>query len=76
VNGSNIVPNLVTKLYFLATTPSKESLNPITVITEIRETGLNSSGLKKINKNNEVKNLKSVIKFGKTKISLKLKEDL
>jgi len=32
--------------------------------------------LKKINKNNEVKNLKSVIKFGKTKISLKLKEDL
>lgn len=76
MNGSNIVPNLVTKLYFLATTPSKESLNPITAIIEIRETGLNSSGLKKINKNNEVKNLKSVIKFGKTKISLKLKEDL
>ena len=32
VNGSRIIPNLETKLYFLATMPSKESDNPIRAI--------------------------------------------
>ena len=71
-----MVPNLVTKLYLLATMPSKESLNPIAAIIMIKKTGLNSSGSKKINKDIALKNLNNVIKFGKTIRSLIFKEGL
>ena len=76
VNGSNIIPNLETKLYFLATIPSKESDKPITAIIMTKEKTLKLLGVKKINKPIAVKNLNSVIKFGKRNISLNFKEDL
>ena len=46
VKGSKIVPNLETKLNFLATIPSKESDKPIkvTIITKVK--GLKLSGVK------------------------------
>ena len=76
VNGSKIMPNLETKLNFLATIPSTESDMPSKVIIKTKIGVVKLSGVKEKNKANEENNLKSVIKFGKRNISLKLKEDL
>ena len=46
VNGSRKIPNLETKLYFLATIPSKESDNPIRAIIITNEKVLKLLGVK------------------------------
>ncbi len=76
VNGSKIVPNLETKLNFLATIPSKESESPIKAIIVTKAGTLKISGVKYKNNPMEVKNLTKVIKFGKRNTSLKFKEGL
>ena len=76
VNGSKIVPNLETKLNFLATIPSKESERPIKAIIATKVGTLKLSGVKYKNNPMAVKNLTKVIKFGKRNTSLKFKEDL
>ena len=67
VVGSKITPNLETKLYLLATIPSKESDSPITAINTIKVKGLKSSEVKLKNRYKDKKNLDSVIKLGSKK---------
>ena len=76
VMGSKITPNLETKLYLLATIPSKESDSPITAINTINVNGLNSSEVKLKNRYKDKKNLDSVIKLGSKKTSANFKEAL
>ena len=76
VVGSKITPNLETKLYLLATIPSKESDSPITAINTIKVKGLNSSEVKLKNRYKDKKNLDSVIKLGSKKTSANFKEAL
>lgn len=76
VVGSKITPNLETKLYLLATIPSKESDSPITAINTIKVNGLKSSEVKLKNRYKDKKNLDSVIKLGSKKKSANFKEAL
>ena len=57
VKGSKIIPNLETKLYFLATIPSNESESPIMAIMIIKMNGLKSFAEKLINRYKDKKNL-------------------
>ena len=76
VKGSRIIPNLETKLYLLATIPSRESEIPIAAINKIKIYGVKSSTVKLKNKYKDRKNLVNVIKLGSKKTSANFKEVL
>ena len=73
VVGSKITPNLETKLYLLATIPTKESHSTNTAINTTNVKEVKSLGVKFKKRYKDKRNLESVIKLGSKKTSVNFK---